>query len=208
MAKLFTRAGLTALALLVFGSSAIGTGKAESAPTAPTTLIDTLDHALLGVMQNADKLGYQGRYDTLQPIIKHTFDVHLMTQLVVGTAWNGWTQSQRDEVSDAFARFIIATYARRFDGYSGEDFVIDGTHPSANGSVVMTHLTRPKDTPVTINYLIRDNSDGTPQVVDVYLTGTISELATRRSEFGAVLQHDGFQGLLAALDKKASNQAN
>ena len=71
----------------------------------------------------------------------------------------------------------------------------------------MTRLTRPDDKPVTINYLMRDNGQGSPKVVDVYLTGTISELATRHSEFSAVLQHDGFAGLLAALDKKANSQA-
>jgi phospholipid transport system substrate-binding protein len=207
MAKFFSGAGRTALALLVLGGG-LAAARAEPASEEPATLIDAFDLTVLGVMKDAGKLGYQGRYDTLAPAIKRTFNVPLMTQLVVGPAWTGWTQEQRDEVTDAFARFIIATYARRFDGYTGENFVIDGTRPNANGAMVMTRLTRPKDPPVTINYLIRNSADGTPQVVDVYLTGTISELATRRSEFGAVLQHDGFKGLIAALDKKASSQAN
>jgi phospholipid transport system substrate-binding protein len=55
---------------------------------------------------------------------------------------------------------------------------------------------------------MRDNGAGAAQVVDVFLTGTISELATRRSEFGAVLQRDGFDGLLALLEKKGNNQGN
>jgi len=208
MAKFLPRGGRTALALLVFGCGTIAAARAEPAPEPTIQMIDSFDHSLLGVMKNAGKLGYQGRYDELQPIIQHTFNVPLMTQLVVGSAWNDWTQAQRDQVTEAFFRFITSTYARRFDGYSGEDFVVDGERKSPNGAVVMTRLTRPNDTPVTINYLIRDNGEGTPQVVDVYLTGTISELATRRSEFGAVLQRDGFKGLLAALERKANGQAN
>jgi hypothetical protein len=36
----------------------------------------------------------------------------------------------------------------------------------------------------------------------VFLSGTISELATRRSEFTSVLRRDGAQGLLDLLGKR------
>jgi phospholipid transport system substrate-binding protein len=193
------------LALLVWAAP-IGV-RAEPAGGADTVVVDALDHALLDVMRDAAKLGYQGRYGALEPVIERTFNVPLMTQLIVGPAWTSWTPEQRDAMSDAFRRFITATYARRFDGYSGEDFVIDGARDGPNGTIVMTRLTRPHAPAVSINYLMRDNGAGVPQVVDVYLTGTISELATRRSEFGAVLQHDGYTGLLAELEKKADGQS-
>jgi ABC-type transporter MlaC component len=38
---------------------------------------------------------------------------------------------------------------------------------------------------------------------DIYLDGTISEVATRRSEFAAILKNDGIDGLIAALNRKA-----
>jgi phospholipid transport system substrate-binding protein len=207
MAKFLSGAGRTALALVLFGAAVSRPIHAEPAPTPPIKTIDALDQSLLGVMKQATNLGYQGRYSLLEPVIKQAFNLPLMTQLVVGPAWTGWTQSQRDEVTDAFRRFITATYARRFDGFSGEDFVIDGERQGPNGTIVMTRLVRPHDPAVAINYLVRDKADAAPQVVDVYLTGTISELATRHSEFGAVLEHDGYAGLLAALDKKADSQA-
>jgi len=40
-------------------------------------------------------------------------------------------------------------------------------------------------------------------ISDVYLDGAISEVATRRSEFGAILKNDGIDGLIAALNRKA-----
>jgi phospholipid transport system substrate-binding protein len=207
MAKFRSGTGRTARALALAAVLICSTGPTSQAAVAPVPVVDTFDHTLLNVMKNAEKLGYQGRYDLLSPSIERTFNVRLMTQLIVGLAWTGWTEMQRDQVTEAFRRFITATYARRFDGWSGEDFVIDGDRPAANGTIVMTRLTRPKDPPVTINYLVRNNESGTPQVVDVYLTGTISELATRRSEFGAVLEREGYTGLLAALDKKATGLA-
>ena len=45
-------------------------------------------------------------------------------------------------------------------------------------------------------------NDGAWQISDVYLDGTISQLATQRSEFGAILRRDGFDGLIAALQRK------
>ena len=51
------------------------------------------------------------------------------------------------------------------------------------------------------------DGDAGPQIVDIFLTGTISELATRRSEFSAVLQQGGYQALLATLERKTAAQA-
>jgi phospholipid transport system substrate-binding protein len=40
-------------------------------------------------------------------------------------------------------------------------------------------------------------------VSDIYLDGTISEIATRRSEFAAIVRSQGVDGLVAALNRKA-----
>ena len=40
-------------------------------------------------------------------------------------------------------------------------------------------------------------------VFDIYLDGAISEVATRRSEFAAILKTEGIDGLISALDRKA-----
>ena len=173
-----------------------------------SAVIDQFDATLLGVMKQADQLGYAGRAKTLQPAIEKAFNLPLMTRIIVGSTWNDWTDSQRSQIVDAFSKFVIATYARRFDGYGGEDFITDGEKPAASGgTLVTTRLMRPKDPPVTLNYLMR-NGDAGPQIVDVFLTGTISELATRRSEFSAVLQQGGYQALLTALENKTAAQAD
>jgi phospholipid transport system substrate-binding protein len=54
---------------------------------------------------------------------------------------------------------------------------------------------------VTINYLMRDD-DGAWQIADVYLDGTISQLATQRSEFHSILRRKGVDGLIATLKQK------
>ena len=49
---------------------------------------------------------------------------------------------------------------------------------------------------------MRQNGGGW-QIADVYLNGTISELATRRSEFASILRTRGINGLIAMLNTKA-----
>ena len=40
-------------------------------------------------------------------------------------------------------------------------------------------------------------------ISDIYLDGAISEVATRRSEFSAIIRADGVDGLIAVLNRKA-----
>ena len=48
------------------------------------------------------------------------------------------------------------------------------------------------------------DSGGALKIVDVYLKSSISELATRRSEFGSVLSKGGVEGLVSALKQKVT----
>ena len=51
-------------------------------------------------------------------------------------------------------------------------------------------------------YMMRRNGESW-LISDIYLDGAISEVATRRSEFAAILKNEGIDGLIAALNRKA-----
>jgi len=154
---------------------------------------------LLATMKQADQLGVRGRYDKLAPVIRATFDLDAMTRIAVGPDWTAIPPEQQKALLDSFARMTIATYANRFNGYSGESFEVDPEILARNtGRIVRTRLLRPKEEPVTLNYLMRGSGD-TWKIVDIYLSGTISELATQRSEFGAILKSGGPAALIESL---------
>jgi len=48
--------------------------------------------------------------------------------------------------------------------------------------------------PIVLNYLMHETGSSW-KVIDVYLSGTVSELATRRSEFGSILKSGGAEAL-------------
>jgi phospholipid transport system substrate-binding protein len=54
---------------------------------------------------------------------------------------------------------------------------------------------------VTINYMMHRHR-GVWQISDVYLDGTISQLATQRAEFHSILAREGVGGLISALTRK------
>jgi phospholipid transport system substrate-binding protein len=156
---------------------------------------------LLQTMENGRALGESGRYRALSPAVHRVFDLPSMARLAVGPAWESFTPAQRQEVTAAFGRYVTATYADRFDSYSGERLEVTGERPNAAGVIVLTRIVKPGSDSVEIDYLMRQNPAGW-QVSDVYLDGTISQLATQRSEFQSILRREGIEGLISALNRK------
>jgi len=157
---------------------------------------------LLETMKQADKLGVRGRYDKLAPVIRSTYDLAAMTRLAIGPDWTTIPPEQQTALVDGFARRTIATYASRFDGWSGQSFDVDPEVETRNtGRLVRTKLIRPPEFPITLNYLMRGSGD-TWKIVDVYLAGTISELASQRTEFAAILKKEGAAALIESLHQQ------
>jgi phospholipid transport system substrate-binding protein len=189
---------LTATALFV---STIHPALADADPKGT---IDSFDGVLLDVMKNAVKLGYKGRYDKLTPVIDKVYDLPLMARISVGPQWASLTPDQQAKIIEAFKELSIATYASRFDGFSGEQFQITGESPTTGGDdVVDTKMLRPNDDAVDLNYRLRKNGDDW-KVIDVFLSGTISQLANYRSEFSATLRNKGADGLVQLINDKVA----
>ncbi len=171
----------------------------------PTAVVQRLNDTLLGVMQEADALGFAGRYQRLEPALVEIFAFPTMARVAAGSHWRGLDADQRERLADAFARFSIATYASRFDGFSGERFEIGSEEESARGSMIVeSRIVTGDGEPVELNYLLRQN-EGRWRIFDVYLNGSISELATRRSEYTSILDNQGFDDLISQLEGRITD---
>jgi len=186
------------LALGIAGSAGAAAADMPGAATPVRAFYDTLLHT----MQQGQKLGQSGRYAALEPVVERTFDIPYMTRMAVGPSWSSLSDAKRQQITEAFGRYITATWASRFDSYSGEKLEVGGTKPYGASQLVETRIVKPDGEPVSINYLMRRDGDGW-RIGDVYLTGTITELATRRAEFSSVLRSQGVDGLIDALNRKA-----
>jgi phospholipid transport system substrate-binding protein len=169
------------------------------AQTPPTAVVEGFHARLLEVMRNAAALGVRGREQRLRPAMEAAFNLPAMARIAIGPAWSGLSPAEQQGLVGAFGDWSIANYAKQFNGYAGESFSNLGESPLASGDrLVRTQLNRPDDTPVALSYLLR-GGDGAWRIVDVYLAGTISELASRRAEFTTLLREGGAPRLLADL---------
>jgi phospholipid transport system substrate-binding protein len=194
----FTLAGVAlclTLVALTPRAMAVGSGGIETVRSFYDTLLQT--------MRNGPALGPRGRFAQIEPMVRRVFDIPFMTRLAVGPEWAGLSETQRQQVSQAFERYIAAIYAERFDSYAGERLQVIGEQASAGGTIITSQIIKSNGQPVDINYLMRQNG-GVWQIADVYLGGTISELATRRSEFASILRTQGINGLIETLNTKAT----
>lgn len=198
-----SRSWLAVLALLALAALP---WPATALPASGGDTVRAFYAVLLGTMKNARSLGESGRYARLAPVIRQTFDLPLMARMAVGPAWSGVSADQRQQLVRAFGRYMSAVYADRFDRYAGEQLRVIGERPAASGLLVNSQIVGTDGTPVSIDYLMRRH-DGSWQIADVYLNGTISELATHRSEFAGILEKSGIPGLIAALNRKADQIA-
>lgn len=190
--------------LLVAGGMACLLPLPAAAGPGPSEVVQQFYAALLDVMQHAAALGPKGRYQKLEPVVLKTFDVPFMARLSIGPSWGRLTQEQKRRAAQAYGRYIAAVYATRFDGYSGEKFEATAEQTIKHGTLVKTFIIKANGEPVSINYILHDN-DVAWQIRDAYLSGSISELATRRSEFSAILRTSGIDGLIGSLNKKADD---
>ena len=197
------RLALAAGMLTVLAAVALPIDAAADAPS-PAATVSSFCDTLVAVMKEGPSLGFKGRYDRLNPTVRNAFDLPLMTRLMVGPQWTGLTPAQQQQLVAAFSDFSAATYASRFDDYSGERFEVDPKAiPSNGGMIVHTKLLKSDGEPVDIDYLLRESNGGW-RIVDVYLSGTVSELATRRSEFSSVLRRGGPEALVDVLQQKTA----
>jgi len=191
---------VTAIAVMVLASPL----RAE--PLAPVAAIEKLHDKLISVMQQAKELGYAGRREALTPILLATFDLRRMARVTVGRHWRDMDDAQKDSLVQAFTEMTISNYASRFNGFSGEYFETMGTLQTPHGDTVVQTQIVTSDEKIRIDYLLRKSKEKWG-IIDVFLKGTISELAARRSEYMTVIRDRGVDALIEAVQEKAMSLA-
>jgi phospholipid transport system substrate-binding protein len=168
--------------------------------------VQALDTGLLAIMKAGARAGTAGRAAQIGPVVDRSFDIPLMTRLAVGPAWTGFAPADQAALVAAFRRLTVNTYARNFDGFSGQSFAIQPQVETRGGDkLVRTTLSDPSGQPVAIAYRLRQSGGGW-RIIDVFYK-SISQLTTRRSDFAQVLAQGGARGLVAHLDAMAAKGA-
>ncbi len=167
-------------------------------------VVESLHRSLLEIMKAASELGYDGRREALVPVLESSFDLEFMAKKSIGRSWKKLAKEEQSRWVDTFERLTCANYAGRFQGHSGQTFETRQITPASRDTMmVQTTLLNPAGDDVELNYRLIETERGW-RIIDVYLDGTVSELALRRAEYSAVLKRNGFEKLLEDVDRRVA----
>lgn len=161
--------------------------------------VDALHGGLLSLMKMGSNQSARER--AIGPVIDRTFDIPLMTRLAVGPSWNSIPAQQQAGLVQAFRNLTVAQYAKNFNSYAGERFVMGQVDTRGSDKLVRTTVNAGRKNE-SLNYRLRANG-GQWKIIDVYYRNAISQLATRRADFARVMKTGGAPALITHLNRLA-----
>ena len=179
----------------------------ENELAASRAVVEELHERLIDAMKAGSEWSFEERRDQLDPVLRQSFDFGFMAEKATGRHWAQLDAAQRERLIETMGDLAAANYAARFHTYQGEQFETTGSEAATHSTVlVRTVLTRTDGEPVALDYRMRPDAAGQPRIVDIFLNGTVSELALRRAEYSSVMQREGFDALLSGLREKVAAQ--
>ena len=184
------RRSFLAAALFLVAGAFIPSCVPAMAAADPSALISNLGSRALEVLgKNAPQ---SQRVERFRQLLREDFDVPGIARFVLGRYWNVATEEQRTEFVRLFEDYVALAYSTRLAEYTGETFKVTGSRPDADGAIVSSQIIRPAGAaPVKVDWRLTGRN-GVYKISDVSVDG-ISMAVTQRSEFAAVIQHNGGQ---------------
>ena len=167
-------------------------------------LVDRLWQVL--AEQGVDRIDEQD----LLAVFEQGADLTLLGRLVLGRYWRDANPRQRTMYLHLFRRYMAQTFVQRLRQYASNEpnqprpaFEVVASRPVGNSDIlVQSRVLPPGSQPLRVDWRLRDRPDG-PVIIDLIIEG-ISLLVTQRSEFAAVLERNGVEGLLAELNSRVT----
>jgi phospholipid transport system substrate-binding protein len=163
--------------------------------------VQTIGVEVLEVLQN-DSLIRERKLDRLVTLLEGPIDLDLVARLILGRHWRAASEEQRQEYLELFRAFALDSLASKLHVYQGQEFEVTGARVvSDRDAVVSTRILSPDRPPLDVDWRLRQRDDGELVAIDVIVAG-VSLIVTQRSEFGAVVERQGVEGLLSELRQR------
>jgi phospholipid transport system substrate-binding protein len=195
--RLLNALQLVPLALLLGGRSTQAAVSADAAQQ----MIQEIGTQVLAILRDQG-LDNQQKFDRLVALLDGPIDLELIARLILGRHWRSASEAQRTEYLELFRAFALDNLASRLHVYDGQDFEIVGAQAvNERDAVVATRVTGGGRPPLKVDWRVRERDEGGLVAIDVIVEG-VSLIVTQRSEFSAVIERQGMDGLLAELRQR------
>ena len=179
--------------------------KAENKKSINSTPAQTID-----LLHNTLKKIVSSKIDNkkVQSVISNTYNVERMLALIIGEVWNKSIYKDQMVLTKVFEEYIAKNYILRFKNIKSLEFEkLEIMKAGKNYQMAKTKLIINSKDIVPLNYLL-DQTNNSWKIFDVLIDGSISEIATKKSEFKNFINQGDLTPLLEALRKKNSTLLN
>jgi phospholipid transport system substrate-binding protein len=181
-------------------AACLSVGLAHAAEDPAAVRADSFCKSLVDAVRQSRGQGAQVRARTLQPLVEASFNMRVMAQVATGPAWTAMSPAEQATVVSALTRYSAGRLAQEFDSYSGQTCAIDpAVQARGPDRLVKARIMQPNGEPTALNYRVRAYG-GDWKIVDLYYKG-VSQLATERADFAAVLRSGGAAGLVSRINE-------
>ena len=143
-------------------------------------------------------------YNNLISLVKNTYNTETMIAKIIGDTWKKISRKEKDEIVTIFQEYIAINYFKRFKKIKNPTFIFKESKKIGEKFIlVKTNLVVDKEEGIPINYLLLLNNNKW-RIFDVLLAGSISEIATKKSEFSRFISDGKITPLINALKKQNS----
>jgi phospholipid transport system substrate-binding protein len=164
-------------------------------------LIQDVGNQVLGVLRDSS-LSDASKFERLVDLLEGPIDLDLVARLILGRHWRSASEAQRQEYLELFRGYALNFLASKLHLYRGQSYeVLDAQVINERDALVATRILGNAGPPLKVDWRLREQ-DGTLMAIDVIVEG-VSLIVTQRSEFGSVIERDGFEGLLAELRQRS-----
>ena len=202
MSDLFDRRRALLLALAA-GPIPVGWRTLRAAPSAEAaqSLIEQVSTQVLTILSDRG-LSDRQKFDDLVGLLSQPIDLDLVARLILGRHWRSANDARREAYLELFREYALANLASKLHLYQGQSFEVTGAEAvSKQDAVVTSRILNPGEAPLQVDWRLRARDDGRLVVIDLIVAG-VSLIVTLRSEFAAVIERQGFDGLLVELRRR------
>ena len=134
----------------------------------------------------------------IDDVVKNSYDLEKMGKIIIGVDWKQMDTKSKKEFINVFKRFISVNYFRRFNKINELDFEHQTVKVIGDKFKLARVILTADNEKLKMDYLLGFKNEKW-KIFDVLIDGSISEVATKKSDFKKIIKEEGVNGLVKNL---------
>lgn len=191
--------------LAIASAMPLTSAQAAISPEAAEDVIQAVGLEVLNILKTGGS--QDDKFHKLVDLLDRWIDLDLVARLILARHWRAAEPAQKEEYLKLFRAYALDSLASKLHIYNGQEFEVTSSKLAGKRDALVKTLIMSGDRPpLHVDWRLREASEGSLVAIDV-IVESVSLIVTQRSEFGAVVERSGMDGLLEELRKRVDNAA-